>query len=69
MDAQTHNVTQELRAAREGDEAAAHRLWAMVYDERRGIAHRELRGERRGQTLSAISAAARRLASASSAMF
>ncbi len=52
MDAQTHNVTQALVAAREGNEAAAHRLWAMVYDELRGIAHRELRGERRGQTLS-----------------
>lgn len=52
METQTHTVTQVLHASRTGDEAAAHQLWAMVYDELRGIAHRELRGERRGQTLS-----------------
>ena len=52
MDAQPRSVTQALVAARAGDEAAVRRLWAMVYGELRGIAHRELLGERRGQTLS-----------------
>ncbi len=52
MKTQIHGVTRALLAACAGDAAAANQLWAMVYGELRGIAHRELRGERRGQTLS-----------------
>lgn len=52
METGTHQVTQCLRDARAGDEAAAQRLWGIVYEELRRIAHRELLRERRGHTLS-----------------
>ena len=45
------NVTQILLDAYDGDPAAADRLWAAIYPELRQMAHRELFGERRGQTL------------------
>jgi RNA polymerase sigma factor (TIGR02999 family) len=52
MEPQQHEITRALLEAGDGDEAAAGRLWAMVYEELRQIAHRELLGERRGHTLS-----------------
>jgi RNA polymerase sigma factor (TIGR02999 family) len=50
MEARQGDVTQALLSAA-GDEEAAGRLWALVYDGLRRIAHRELRGERPGHTL------------------
>jgi RNA polymerase sigma factor (TIGR02999 family) len=50
MEARQGDVTQALRTAASDEEAAA-RLWAMVYDRLRGMAHHELLGERRGHTL------------------
>jgi len=47
-----HDITQALLEAYGGDKAAEERLWAMVYAELREMAHRELLGEQRGQTLS-----------------
>lgn len=46
------DVTQLLVDFQEGDDAAAHQLWAEVYDELRRIAHHRLRREREGHTLS-----------------
>lgn len=46
------SVTRALIDAARGDQGAADRLWSLVYDELRAIAHRELYGEERGQTLS-----------------
>jgi len=51
MDHPQHDITQALLDAYSGDKAAEDRLWAMVYAEVREMAHRELRGEGRGQTL------------------
>ena len=51
MDAQTHEITQLLLAAFNGDADAANQLWDAVYQELQRIAHRELRGERPGHTL------------------
>ena len=45
-------VTGLLLAWGEGDRAALDRLLPLVYDELRQLAHRELRGERPGHTLS-----------------
>ncbi len=45
------NVTQALLAARAGDEGAAGRLWSLVYDHLRQIAHRELSRAPGGATL------------------
>lgn len=45
-------VTQDLRAATEGDHGAADRVWGAVYGELRRIAHRELRSERPDAPLS-----------------
>ena len=45
------NLTQVLLDAYDGDQDAADRLWVLVYPEMRQMAHRELFGERRGQTL------------------
>lgn len=53
MPSQQGEITQALLAATEGDEAATHRLWALVHDALRGMAHRVLRGEQHPQTLSA----------------
>jgi RNA polymerase sigma factor (TIGR02999 family) len=50
MEARQGDVTQALLAVA-GDEEAADRLWALVYDGLRRIAHRALRGERPGHTL------------------
>ena len=44
-------VTRLLAAMTAGDRTAFHELLPMVYDELRDIAHRHLRGERAGQTL------------------
>ncbi|HLT47545.1 MAG TPA: ECF-type sigma factor [Rubricoccaceae bacterium] len=50
MEARQGDVTQALLAAA-GDAEAAERLWALVYDGLRRIAHRELLRERRDHTL------------------
>ena len=50
--AEKHEITQVLLDAYGGDKNAADRLWGLVYDEMREIAHRELLGEQRGQSLS-----------------
>src|SRR3954464_10651571 len=44
-------ITGLLAAARQGDGSAAHRLMALVYDELRAMAHRQLRNRRPGQTI------------------
>lgn len=51
---ETGGVTQLLDRAAAGDSAAADRLWAVVYDELRRIAHREMarEGVAQGRTLS-----------------
>lgn len=46
-----HDITGLLLAWRAGDQSALHRLFPLVYAELRGIAHRQLRGERSGHTL------------------
>ncbi len=51
-DAEQHDITQVLLDAYGGDPNAADRLWGLVYTQMREIAHRELFGEQRGQTLS-----------------
>jgi len=45
-------VTGLLRAAEAGDREAVDRVFSMLYDELRGIAHRQLRGSPNEQTLS-----------------
>ncbi len=45
-------ITQALIEAYQGDNDAEERLWAMVYDALRQIAHRELQGMRKDHTLS-----------------
>jgi RNA polymerase sigma factor (TIGR02999 family) len=45
-------VTEALLAWREGDGGAVDRLFPLVYEELRRIAHRQLRNERPGHTLS-----------------
>ena len=45
-------ITDLLIAMRGGDSEAAHRLLPLVYEELRRMAHRHLRGEREGHTLS-----------------
>lgn len=45
------DVTQVLLAARAGEEGAAGRLWSLVYDQLRQIAHRELSRLSGGATL------------------
>lgn len=52
MNEQRNDITQALIDAGNGNESAASRLWDMVYDELRRVAHRELLGERAGHTLS-----------------
>ena len=47
----THDVTRLLVEFQEGNEAAADRLWAEVYDELHRIAHHRLRHERNGHTM------------------
>jgi RNA polymerase sigma factor (TIGR02999 family) len=46
------SVTRLLAAARAGDEAARARLFVLVYEQLKGIAHRELYRFRVGETLS-----------------
>lgn len=46
-----HDITDLLRAHRAGDESAMHELAPLVYAELHQIAHRQLGGERPGQTL------------------
>ena len=45
-------ITQALIDANNGDAAAEERLWTMVYDVLRKMAHRELLGRHKGHTLS-----------------
>lgn len=45
-------ITRDLAEATTGDAAAKQRVWALVYDELRWIAHRELSHEQPGHTLS-----------------
>ena len=45
------NLTQLLHAVAEGDAAAGDRLYPLVYDELRALAHRHLRNERANHTL------------------
>lgn len=47
-----YEFTQLLRAAGAGDDAAKKRLWALMYDELRQIAHGKLQAERVDHTLS-----------------
>lgn len=52
---ETGGITRLLDRAAEGDSAAADRLWTLVYDELRRIAHREMAregGGQQGRTLS-----------------
>ncbi len=52
MEAQKGHITQALLAATPGDEDAANKLWGLVHGALREMAHRELLGEQRSQTLS-----------------
>ena len=47
----TGEITGLLAAARQGDGEATHRLMALVYDELRVMARRQLRSWRQGQTI------------------
>ncbi len=47
-----HQITDALLAWRDGDHEALKRLMPLVYDELRRIAHRQLKGERSGHSLS-----------------
>jgi RNA polymerase sigma factor (TIGR02999 family) len=47
----TGEITSLLAAARQGDGSATHRLMALVYDELRAMARRQLRFRRSGQTI------------------
>ena len=47
-----HEITQLLRAAGAGDDDAKKRLWTLMYDELRQIAHGQLLAERVDHTLS-----------------
>lgn len=47
-----YEFTQLLRAASAGDDDAKKRLWTLMYDELRRVAHDQLLAERRGHTLS-----------------
>lgn len=44
-------ITRLLAAARQGDGSATHRLVALIYDELRAMARRQLRQRRPGQTI------------------
>lgn len=50
-----HDITGLLMAWRAGDAGAVDRLFSLVYDELRAIAHRQLGGERPGHTLGTTS--------------
>ena len=50
MDAR-HEITRLLEELHDGDDTALDRLLPLVYDELRGIAHRQLLRQRPGQTL------------------
>lgn len=45
-------ITRLVAACGEGDDQAVERLFSLVYDDLRAIAHRQLRGEAEGHTLS-----------------
>jgi len=45
--ARVGDITELLRAANAGDRAAADRLFSLMYDELKGLAHRNLRSSRR----------------------
>ena len=47
-----HEITQILNQANQADTVALNRLWALVYEDLRQIAHREMQGEREGHMLS-----------------
>ncbi len=50
-----HDVTRLLMSSAQGDREAFDRLFPMVYDELRRVAHRRLLRERRGHTLDTTS--------------
>ena len=50
MDTQ-HDITDLLLRVGEGDQAVVERVFPLVYDELRRLAHRQLRGEEDGRTL------------------
>lgn len=52
MNERKHEVTQVLLDAGGGDHSAGDRLWSVVYEELRRIAHHQMREQRRGHTLS-----------------
>lgn len=47
-----HEITQILQQANRADTVALNQLWALVYEDLRQIAHREMQGERRAHVLS-----------------
>lgn len=47
----THDITDLLLQVGEGDPAVVERVFPLVYDELRRLAHRQLRGESEGRTL------------------
>ena len=47
----THDITDLLLQVGEGDQAVVERVFPLVYDELRRLAHRQLRGESEGRTL------------------
>jgi len=47
-----HEITQILQQAHRADTVALNRLWALIYEDLRQIAHRQLQGEHRDQVLS-----------------
>ena len=49
-----HDVTALLELASNGDRSALDRVFPLVYEELRGAAHRQLRREPRGHTLSTV---------------
>src|SRR5690349_4597118 len=49
--AQVGDITQLLRAANAGDRAAADRLFSLMYEELKGLAHRSLRNSGRAGEL------------------
>jgi len=47
----SHEVTKLLLAHRHGDREVADKLFALIYDELHGVAHRQLRRRRPGETI------------------
>lgn len=51
MDGPSHQLTQLLSAAGDGDEAAQGQLWSVVYDQLRAIARRQMHRRAGGQAI------------------